>query len=133
MSLCYLALQILDAVVDEFDNIPTFRANQMVVVGAAQVGELVAGVSVTEVARHRDAAIDQELHGSVYGGLTDAEVAPADAQVQLVDCHMPGGLEEHIDNHVTLARSSETVPHHVHLEQLARCLILRKSGHEPTP
>src|SRR5215475_12305479 len=75
-------LQALDLVVLELEDEPALHADEMVVVRA---GDLVARLSVLELARARDAAVEEELERAVHGRVADPRVALADAREKLVD------------------------------------------------
>ena len=69
-------LPFLDGRVDELDDLAAARAHEVVVVPARAI-QLVPGLTVAEVARGRDAALHEELHGPVDGGVPDLGVAGA--------------------------------------------------------
>src|SRR5262249_31544747 len=92
-------LQALDLVVLELEDEPAFDTDEMVVVRA---GDLVARLSVLELAGARDAAVEEELERAVHGRVADPRVALADAREKLVDRDVLVRAQEHVDDELAL-------------------------------
>src|SRR5690606_30947210 len=105
-------LQPLDAVVVKLDDLAAVVADQMIVViVGALVRELVAGLSVAEVALGGDAALREELEGAVDGGVADLRLLLTHAGEELLDrdvlWRLAGALEERLRDDAALVGRAE--------------------------
>ena len=64
-------LQPLDASVDELDDDAATGANEMVVVGAVAIAELVARLAVDKMSRLREATVREQSHRPIHRRLAD--------------------------------------------------------------
>ncbi len=113
-TLRHLALQRFDALFFEFHDRATLGADQVVVVVA--FGALVASLPVEEVALDGQAALGEQLHGSVNGGVPNARVDALDGVVQLLDADVALARKKHLRDVVALRGPFESEPVQVFAE-----------------
>jgi hypothetical protein len=114
-------LQVLDARLLELGDLAALHANQVVVV-VRVVGQLVAREAVAEAALEGHAALGEQLQGAVHGGVAHPSVLAAHLREQLFDAHVVGGLEERLDDELSLVGRAQALLRHVRLQELTEVL-----------
>src|SRR3954447_9085258 len=94
------ALQFLELVVDELDDVAGLDVDQMV--GMAFRGGFVAGAAVAEIVALEDARFLEQTDGAVDGGDGDARIDRGRARVQRLDVGMILRFAEHPGDHLAL-------------------------------
>src|SRR5258708_4134113 len=132
-----LVLQLLDARLLELGNLATLHADEVVVVSRV-VGQLVARQAVTEAPLVGDAALREQLEGTVDRRVPDARVAGAHHGEQLLDADVVVGPKERLDDELALVGGAQALREHVALKHRPevvelRCRALRLPSHRRAP
>ena len=99
-------MRLLDHFALEFGDLPAFDADQVIVV---LVLNFVARDPVVEMALSGEPGLHQKLHGSVHRRVSDIRVLGPDRLIQVFTRHVALGLEERLQNQLTLFRLLEMV------------------------
>jgi hypothetical protein len=94
----HLALELFDSAAP--------RTHEMVVVF---VLDLVPGDAIVEMARLRQACINEELERAIHRGVPDGRVAQLDALMKIVAGDVTRRVQERIENQISLPRVLEVV------------------------
>ena len=101
------ALQLLQLLVDELDDVAGLDVDQMVVMGLGR--RFVAGAAVAEIVPLEDARFLEQADGAVDGGDRDAGIDRGGAGVQRLDVGMILGFAEHAGDDLALLGDAEAL------------------------
>lgn len=94
-------LQLFDARVFEFDNLPAVDADQVIMM-LIQITGLITCLAITEMTLLGDTAFSKQFQGSVNGGIPDPGIFPAQAQVELFGGDMRADSQEFLEDNFPL-------------------------------
>ncbi len=104
----YLVRARFDLVIGKFNNFPTAKANEVVVVFTLEFYRFIPRSSVAKVSLEGQATFLEQLQGSINGGISDSRVLLFYLFVKVFDRHVLSQIvEEFIKYHVSLLSGFE--------------------------